>query len=437
VTDARSWRRRAWRLAFPIMLSNVSVPLLGAVDTAVVGHLPEPKYLGAVAVGAVVFNLLYWGLGFLRMGTAGFTAQAYGAGDADELRAVPARGLLLAIGLGVVLVLAEGPIAAAAFALLDASRGVEDLAREYVAIRILGAPAALATYVLLGWFVGVQNTRAALIVNLWMNGLNVVLALAFVVGFGWGVAGVAAATLISEVTAVAVASWLMRRSLRRIGGRFRRDLILAPDALRRTLAFNRDVFIRTLCLVVAFGYFTAQGTAFGEAALAANAVLLNFLTFSAFVLDAFSYTVQALAGGAIGRREASSFRAAVRATTGSSLIVAVAFTLVYAALGGTIVDLLTGIDEVRRTARAYLWWPIALPVIAVWAYQLDGIFIAATRGPTMRNAMLLSAAIYAALCWALIPLWGNHGLWCALMVFMAARGVTLGLRYRALARSLA
>jgi MATE family multidrug resistance protein len=413
------------------------VPLLGAVDTAVVGHLPEPKHLGAVAVGAVVFNFLYWGLGFLRMGTAGFTAQAYGADDADELRAVPARGLLLAIGLGIVMVAAQTPIAAAAFSLLDASRGVEDLAREYVAIRIVGAPAALATYVLLGWFVGVQNTRAALAVNLWMNGLNIVLALAFVVGFGWGVPGVAAATLISEVSAVAVAAWLMRRTLRGIGGRLRRDLVLAPAALRRTLAFNRDVFIRTLCLVGAFGYFTAQGAAFGEDALAANAVLLNFLTFAAFVLDAFSYTVQALAGGAIGKRDGASFRAAVRATTESSLVVAAAFTLVYAALGAPIVDLLTSIEAVREAARTYLWWPVVLPVVAVWAYQLDGIFIAATRGPTMRNAMLLSVAAYAALCATLVPLWGNHGLWCALTVFMAARGVTLGRRYPALARSAA
>lgn len=435
--DTASWRRSVWRLAFPIMLSNVSVPLLGAVDTAVVGHLPDPKYLGAVAVGAMVFNLLYWGLGFLRMGTAGFAAQAHGAGNADELRAVPMRGLMIAVALGVAMALAQGPIGAAAFALLEASRGVEELAHEYFAIRIVGAPAALANYVLLGWFVGIQRPRSALALNVWMNGVNIALDLLFVVGFGWAVAGVAWATVIAEVSATFLALWLLRRHFARIGGRLHRRLVLEPAALRRTLAFNGDVFLRTLCLVGAFLYFTARGAAFGEVTLAANAVLLNFLTFASFVLDAFAYTVQALAGGAIGGRSGSSFRAAVRASFESALATAVVFSLAYAALGPLVIDLLTGIDPVRVAAREYRWWAVVLPLVAVWAYQLDGVFIAAIGGRTMRNAMLVSVAAYAALCATLIPPWGNDGLWAALTLFMAVRGVTLGLRYPALARSLA
>jgi MATE family multidrug resistance protein len=417
------------------MVSNVSVPLLGAVDTAVVGHLPDPKYLGAVAVGAMVFNLLYWGLGFLRMGTAGFAAQAHGAGNADEVRAVPMRGLMLAVGLGAAMVVAQAPIGTVAFTLLDASPAVEGLARDYFATRIVGAPAALANYVLLGWFVGVQRPRLALVVNLWMNGVNIALDVLFVVGFGWAVVGVAWATVIAEVSAAVVALLLMRGHLARIGGRFDRRLILEPAALRRTLAFNGDIFLRTLCLVGAFLYFTARGAAFGEVTLAANAVLLNFLTFASFVLDAFAYTVQALAGGAIGKREGASFRAAVRASSESALVTAAVFTALYAVLGPVLIDLLTGIDAVRLAARDYAWWAVGLPLVAVWAYQLDGIFLAAIRGRTMRNAMLVSVAAYAAMCATMIPILGNHGLWASLMAFMAIRGVTLGVRYPALARS--
>jgi MATE family multidrug resistance protein len=343
---------------------------------------------------------------------------------------------LIAAILGVAMIVAQGPIGRAAFSLLEASPAVEDLAVEYFTIRIFGAPAALALYVILGWFVGVQSPRSALFVNLWMNGVNIVLDVLFVVGFGWAVAGVAWATVIAEVSAAFLAAWLMRRLLRPIGGRFRRTLILEAAALRRTLAFNGDIFIRTICLVGAFAYFTSRGAAFGEVTLAANAVLLNFLTFASFVLDAFAYTVQALAGGAIGRREGASFRAAVRASSESALLTAIGFTAVYVALGAVVINLLTGIDVVRDEAREYRWWAAALPLVAVSAYQLDGIFVAAIGGRMMRNAMLASVAVYAALCAALIPAWGNHGLWCAFVVFMGVRGVTLGLRYPALVRGI-
>jgi len=248
---------RVWRLAGPIILSNITVPLLGAVDTAVVGHLSEAYHLGAVAVGAMIFNFLYWAFGFLRMGTTGFTAQAYGAGDGDEVRANLARALLLAVALGLAMVALQGPIAAVAFGLLEASPQVEQSARLYVVIRIWAAPAALAGFALLGWFIGIQNTRAALLVQLAMNGVNIVLDLIFVLGFGWGVAGVAVATLIAQYAGLGVGLWLVRQNLSRIGGHFRNASIWHGRRLRRLFAVNFDIFLRSLFLLFASAYFTA------------------------------------------------------------------------------------------------------------------------------------------------------------------------------------
>ncbi len=304
------WHRRVWALAFPIILSNVSVPLLGVVDTAVVGHLPEAYYLGAVAVGAMIFNFLYWGVGFLRMATTGLVAQAHGAGDADEVCSAVGRALVIGLVIAAVLVAARSPLAWAAFAIVEASPEVDGLARSYFHILIFAAPAALANFVLLGLFIGLRNARAALIVQLWMNGLNVVLDLVFVIGLGWGVEGVALATVISEYAALALALRLAWRMLAATGGRFRRDDILSGAKLRTAMVLNLDIFIRTMGVVFAFAYFTTQSAKMGDVILAANAVLLNFQLFMAHGLDGFAHAVQALggrarSGPATGRRSAT------------------------------------------------------------------------------------------------------------------------------------
>jgi len=434
-SSARHWHRRVWALAFPIILSNISVPLLGAVDTAVVGHLPDPRYLGGVAVGATIMTFVYWGFGFLRMGTTGLTAQAYGAGDFDEVRATLARALLIGLAIGIAVLVLQIPVALAAFAMIEASAEVEELARAYFSIRVFGAPAALCGYAFLGWFLGVQNARATLYMQLCMNGLNIVLDLLFVLGFGWGVEGVALATVISEFAGLALAIWISARMLPGLGGRFVRELITSRAMLRRTLVFNRDVFIRTICLVFAFAYFTAQGAKMGDVMLAANAVLLNFQIFMAHGLDGLANAAQALAGGAVGARDRDSFRASVRVSTLWAVIIALGFCVVFAVTGGAIINLLTGIAEIREVAGEYLLWAIVSPAVSIWAFQLDGIFLGATQGRVMRNAMIVSLGAYVALCWAFIPLWGNHGLWFALIGFMAMRGATLGIRYPALERS--
>lgn len=434
--DRAGWHGRVWRLAFPIIISNISVPLLGAVDTAVVGHLPEVHHLGAVAVGAMIFTFIYWGFGFLRMGTAGFTAQAHGAGDADEIRAGAGRAMVIAMAAAGAVLLLQMPIAYAAFSWVEASAEVERLGRLYFNIRIWGAPAALANYVLLGWFLGMQNARAAMWLMIWMNGLNIALDLLFVLGFGWGVAGVAAATAISEYAAVALGLVMAARILRDIGGVFRWDGIFSGAPLRRMLAVNLDIFIRTIGLVFAFAYFTAQGAKLGDVVLAANAVLMNFQLFMAHGLDGFANAVQALGGRAVGARDRAAFRGAVVASTLWAGGLAVVFAVVYGFGGIYLIAALTGISDVRATAAMYLPWAVAMPVLSVWAFQLDGIFLGATRGRVLRNAMIASVLVYVAMCAVFLPLWGNHGLWLALSIFMAARGLTLGIRYPALERSI-
>ena len=434
IAGSAEHHRAVWRLSVPIMLSNLSVPLLGAVDTAVVGHLPEPHHLGAVALGSMVFNFIYWGFGFLRMGTAGLTAQAHGAGHSDEVRAAIARGLMIAGAIALVTVAAQGLIVFAVFDLVEASADVEASARVYVLTRIWGAPAALSIYVILGWFLGLQNTRATLYVQLWMNGLNIVLDLAFVVGLGWGVFGVALATVIAEFAGLALALWLMRDALRRIAGRLDWDRVWSRGRIRLTLGLNVDIFVRTVCLVFGFAYFTAEGARLGDVLLAANAVLMNFQLLMAHALDGFANAAQAMVGRAVGAADRAELRAAIRVSSFWAAVTAALFVLVYAVAGAGIVALLTGIEEVRIAAGEYLPWAAAMPALSVAAFQFDGIFLGATLGRQLRNMMIVSVAVYLVLCAVLIPLWGNHGLWFALAAFMALRGLTLAAVYPAVGR---
>jgi len=429
---------RVWRIAGPIILSNMSVPLLGAVDTAVVGHLPDPAYIGAVAVGAIIFNFLYWGVGFLRMGTTGFVAQASGARNLHEIRAILARGMLVGFGLALAMLALQVPIGTFALWLMEASDDVETLARAYFDIRIWGAPAALANYVILGWLLGMQRAGWALVLQLFMNGLNIALDLLFVLGFGWGVEGVALATVISEYSAVALAILIVGRLLPTDGG-WSWARIKDPDRIRAFVSLNADIMIRTMGLIFAFAYFTAQGAKAGDVILAANAVLLHFVNIMAFGLDGFAFAAEALVGGAIGARDRDALRRAVVISTIWAGLVSVLFAAGYIAVGPTIIAVLTGIEAVRTTAEAYLPWVIAYPVVAIWAFQLDGIFFGATRGPEMRNAMVISVAGFLAAVHLLMPIWGNHGLWLAFTLFAALRGLSLASFYprieRAVSRS--
>lgn len=423
------WTRRrhgkVWALALPIMLANVSIPLVGAVDTAVMGHLPSEIYIGAVAIGAVVFSFLYWGFGFLRMGTTGFVAQAYGARDHNEMANAFARAVAVAIGVGGLLILLQWPIGRLALWLFEAGAETESLAYLYFSIRIWSAPAALVQYAALGFLIGVQRTPAVLGLQLLLNGINITLDLLFVVGLGWEVEGVATASLIGEYTAAIAGVLLVRGTLRRLDGRVEKPRLLDPAAFKALVSVNFNIFVRTLCLVFAFSYFTARGAVFGPTTLAANAILMQMIAFISYGLDGFAHAVESLGGGAYGARDLRTFRVAVRTSTQWAAIMAFLNIAVFYLLGGVFIGWMTSLDTVVDEALQYLPWVAISPLLSVWSFQLDGIYIGATFTREMRNGMLISLAGYLAAVWLLTPWWGNHGLWGALMFFFVLRALTL------------
>jgi MATE family multidrug resistance protein len=432
--------RRVFLIAWPIILANAAVPMLGIVDTAVIGHLGSAAPLGAIAIGAQIFSFLYWGLGFLRMGTTGLTAQADGAGDSVEIKAVLARALLIAVGLGAAFLLCQIFLAAGAFLVFRTSDEIEGLARSYFFIRIWGAPATLASYAILGWFIGLRETRLVLILQIFLNALNIFLDVLFVVGFGWGVRGVALGTLISEWAAAALGLALVFFSLRRglissEPGHIDVARVLRPQALLATLRINQDIFLRTLLLIGAFAWFTRQGARAGDLVLAANYVLLQFLSFSAFFLDGFAFSAEALVGHAVGKASRTRLTRAVRLSTILAAATAVLTAVLFAVAGPRLIDALTNVSEVRWLAREFLPYVVFHPLVGVWCFQLDGIFIGATRSADMRNAMIVSFLLYIVTWRLLWPSLGNHGLWSAFILFFVARGVTLAARYPTLLRT--
>ena len=416
---------RVLRLAVPVILSNLSVPLLGAVDIWVLRDMPDAAYLGGIAVGAVIFSFVYWGFGFLRMGTTGFVAQANGAGNHQAIRDITLRASALALILGVFVVAIQIPIRWAAFEVLEGDPKVEQLGDLYVAIRIWSAPAVLVIYVVNGWLMGMQRMTSVMALVIAMNGINIVLDILFVREFGWGVEGVAWATLIAEVGTALVAVFLIIRGHRRLSGRWNFSAVLDRTGVRAMLKVNGDIFLRTLCLITAFAWFTAEGAAESKTVLAANAVLLNFLMFVAHGLDGFAHAAETLVGAAIGARDRRSLRHAVRITTIWAGLIAVVFSAFYLLFGDAVVAELTRIQDVRMTAADYIWWAAALPLLSVWCFQLDGIFIGATRTAEMRNGMILSLGAMWLAGYLARPELGNHGLWLALSVFFVVRGLIL------------
>lgn len=422
-TDRVLTHRRVWRLSAPIILSNLSVPLVGVVDTAVVGQ--DGTLIAAVGLGAMLFGLLYWGFGFLRMATVGLVAQAHGRGDTAELRHVPGRALLLGAAISALILLLRQPIETVAFAVIDGADAVERLAATYYDIRIWSAPAVLAQYTLLGWLLGTQQARAALTLLLTLHGSNIVLSIGLGHGLGWGVAGVALATLLSDYAAVAVGGGLVWRRLNRLPGGWQRARLLDRARAGALLRIGGNIFIRTTLLTLAFAWFTRTGAAIGTTALAANVVLMHLVSLAAHGLDGFAHTTEALVGHAVGARDRPAFRRAVRVCTLWAGVVAVATTLLFLAIGGWLIDALTADPAVRAAARSHLAWAAVAPVVSVWSYQLDGVFIGATRGPEMRTAMILAFLVYAGCMLALVPAFGNHGLWAALLIFLFARAAAL------------
>lgn len=427
------------RQAWPIILANAAVPALGLVDTAVIGHFGSAAELGALALGALLFNFVYWSFGFLRMGTTGFTAQAAGAGDEAEVRATVGRAVLLAVGLGVMLMLLQGPAAWLYFALMDGSSEVEAVAEDYFRARIWGAPAALTLFVCSGLLIGLGRSRALLGVQLLLNGLNAGLDVWLAGTLGMGARGIGLGTAIAEWAACFVAVVVVVRILRArhvdAESFLPWDRIRDLAQLRQAMAANGDIMVRTLCLLLGFGWFANAGAKFGDVILAANHILLQLVSFSAFFLDGFAFVAEALVGAAWGARDGTGFRRVVRLSSELAVGTALGLSALILLLGPIAVAGLTTLPAVREVAMTHLPWTALYVLLSVAAFQLDGVFIGTTRTREMRQASLLSLGVFLLVVWPMTTLWGNHGLWAAFVVFVVARAVALLPYYRRLSAS--
>ncbi len=422
---------RVLKIAFPIVLANITVPLLGIVDTAVVGQIGAAAPIGAVGIGAVILSTFYWLFGFLRMGTVGLTGQALGARDQGEVVALLVRALLIGGCAGVALILLQGPIFHLAFRVSPASAEVEGLATGYLAIRIWSAPAAIAMFGISGWLIAQERTRDVLILQLWMNGLNIVLDMLFVLRLGWSVNGVALATFLAEWSGLMLGLWLCRSAF---GGPAWRDWprIFERSRWARMVSLNRDILIRSMLLEAIFVSFLFLGARLGDVTLAANQVLKQFILIISYGLDGFAFAAEALVGQAIGARNRSMLRRSALVSGLWAFLVSLALSGVIAVFGMDLVVFITKSVEVQEVARSYIGYVAVAPMIACAAFMFDGIFVGATRSADMRNMMFVSFAVYCLAIAVLLPSLGNHGLWISLLISFAARGLSLALRYPAL-----
>ncbi len=422
-------------IAIPMILSNATVPLVGIADTAVMGQLNDPALIGGVALGSTIFAMLFWAFGFLRMGTTGLTAQAVGAGDDTEVAANLYRALFIGVVAGMLLFALHAPATLLILKLTGGSAEVQTATADYFGIRILSAPATLANYALVGWLIGLARANLALVLQLFLNAVNIALAILLVLVAGKGVKGAALAAMFAEYAAVIAGLFISRLLLRR--RQAKRVALFEARAFRRLIAVNGDIMIRTVCLLFAFTFFAAQGARLGDVALAANSVLRSLSDLSAYVLDGFAFAAEVLVGQAVGARSFQRFRQAVQLSSIWAAALAVIVSFAFWAIGLFLIELMTMTPAVRDAAREFLPWAAMTPLASVACFQLDGIFIGATRTADMRNMMVVSLAVFLG-AWALLtPAFANHGLWASLMIFYIARTTTLGLRYPALRRDIA
>ena len=425
---------RVLKIALPIVISNATVPILGAVDTGVVGQLGAAAPIGAVGIGAIIITGIYWIFGFLRMGTTGLTSQAQGAGQTGEVAALLTRALMIGFAGGLALIALQVPVFWAAFQISPASEEVETLAQQYMAIRVWSAPAMIALFGMTGWLIAQERTRAVLLLQVVMNGINILLDLWFVLGLDWGVAGVARATVIAEWGGLALGFWFCRDAFAVPAWRDW-PRVFDRERLKNMASVNGDILLRSLMLQVIFISFLFWGSDFGDVTLAANQVLLQFLSITAHALDGFAFAAEALVGRAFGARSVAQLRRGALLTSVWGVVVCIGLAVAFGSFGGALIDLMAKAPEVQQEARNYLIYMAMAPILGLAAYMLDGVFIGATRTRDMRNMMALSLLVYILAALLLAPSLGNHGLWLALLISFVARGITLGLRYPALERA--
>jgi multidrug resistance protein, MATE family len=425
---------KIWRIAWPAILSNISIPLLGLVDAGILGHLDDSRYLGAVAIGSALLSFLYWGFSFLRMGTTGRVARALGTGAPDDAMLQLLRALVLALGLAVMVWVLHPLWLGFGLALMAPAPELWDLADSYASIRLASAPAVLATYAIVGWFIGHQNTRWPMLVLIATNLVNIVLDVVFVVGLGLNSDGAALATVIAEYLGFGLAVYGVMRT----AGPGLRATSLAPlyrwQEYLSLLRSNGHLFVRTITLLGAFAFFTAMGEKLGGSTLAANALLMQLLMLTAYGLDGFAYAVEGLAGSRAGAGDREGFYHAVRRCGFWCAVGALFLSIAFLLLQQPLFALLTSLPEVREILHSHRLWLVLLPLVAAPTYLLDGVFIGTTETRDMMMTMLASALLVYLPVWYVSQPWGNHGLWLSFTLFNAARGLTLYVCYRRLSR---
>jgi len=431
-TTTAQWRARVLGLAIPIILSNITVPLAGIVDTAVMGRMPSPAYLSATAIAATLFSSIYWVFGFLRMGTSGLVAQSLGANDHQRAQRNGIRSIVLAVMFGTALFIGAPWLFQIGMWSMDVNQEIHDLAYQYFYIRVFSAPATLVLYSIIGTLVGQQRMRGVLLLQLILNMSNVVLTLALFNLTDWDIRGVAAATVISEYLAMICGLLMLWQSLqvkRQLFNEASLSWLWERSKLLEFFHIGGNLFIRTMCLTAAFYWLMVMSAKLGVIVLAVNAVLIQMLHFMAHALDGFSHAAETLVGHAYGKRDRIALSNAVRAATFWGIIFALMFTVVYASLGGDIFDAMTTQKEVQNAARTWVWWIILSPLVGVWSFLLDGIFTGTTHTREMRNGMIVSLTLFICASAILVPLMNNHGVWLSYYILMLARAATLGFWY--------
>lgn len=418
---------RLWRLAAPMMLSNVSIAVLGLIDTAVIGHLANPSYLAGVAIATVLFDFLYWGVTFLRMGTTGIVAQVHGSDNAQQVGSTLRDALVIGLAIASLMLFLRAEILGFGLNLINGSAAATTHAERFFEIKIWGAPGVLATMVFIGWLIGMQNARAAMILAAVPCLLHAALDILFVVIMELGIPGAAYAALVRAYFSAALGVWLVIQELRR------RSVTMTFSwrwlGMRRLLSLNGNIMLRTLCLIATFAFFTRQGAIQGDITLAANVILLNFQMLTALALDGFANALEALVGLSIGASDRVRFLAAVALGMFWSILFAVLFVGIYLIFGTSLIASLTDIFELRHEAGRFMVWAAISPIVSVWCFVFDGIFIGATKGREMRNSMVFAAFFVFLPAWYLLQPLANHGLWIAFLLFFAARGISMGWYY--------
>jgi MATE family multidrug resistance protein len=422
--------RKILNLAIPNIISNLTVPLLGIVDLAIVGHLESDAYIGAIALGSMIFNIIYWAFGFLRMGSSGLTAQALGAKNYTEITAVLIRGLIVAITVSSAILIFQIPIEKTIFYFVNGSPDVEILAQKYFYIRVWAAPATISLYVLTGWFIGMQNSKIPMIIAITINILNVILDAVFVYIYKFNSTGVALGTLISQYLGLIIATIFLFKKYKTVFVHINRDMLFKSKEIRRFFNVNKDIFIRTISLLFVFTFFTSKSASTDDGILAANTLLLQFLFLFSFLIDGFAYAAEALTGKYYGALQYDNLKTVVNKIFIWGAIIGIVFSLLYMWFGNTVLNLLTSQQNVISIAENYILWVILIPVISVTSFIWDGIFIGLTKTKQMRNSMLISVFIIFFPIWYFLHnIYGNHALWLAFILFFLSRGISLSIMY--------